>query len=228
GAPAPSAPAGQYVNPLPASARIGRTDMGVDANMNPGDPIVAPGTSRVLGITPNWYRGQPYVALQLLDGPMKGHNYYLAEQITPNVSVGQIVQQGQPIAHYAALGTGIEMGWAGPNWEQTLAQATSGYSEGEQTAAGGSFRDFLDGLGHQGTSPSPAPDAAVPEPDASAGAPDPDASAGTPDPDAGAGAPDPGAAAPAPAPTPVASPPPGAAPFAVLDSRHHGVSRHTV
>src|SRR5581483_7408703 len=78
--PPPATSGSDYVNPLPASAHIGRTDMGVDANMNPGDPIVAPGNSRVLGITPNWYGGQPYVALQLLDGPMKGHNYYLAEQ----------------------------------------------------------------------------------------------------------------------------------------------------
>ena len=205
----PPASSGAYVNPLPAAAHIGRTDMGVDANMNPGDPIVAPGNSRVLGITPNWYRGQPYVALQLLDGPMKGHNYYLAEQITPNVSVGQIVQVGQPIAHYAASGTGIEMGWAGANWEQTLAQATSGYSEGEQTAAGGSFRDFLDGLGHDGSSPSAVPDAAVPDPDASAG-PDPDAVAPVPDPDAAA-------------PTPSAP-----APFTVLESHHRGAPRHTV
>ena len=213
---APDGAGGHYVNPLPASARIGRTDMGVDADMNPGDPIVAPGTSRVLGIMPNWYRGQPYVGLQLLDGPMKGHNYFLAEQITPDVSVGQIVQQGQPIAHYAASGTGIEIGWAGSNWEQTLAQATTGYSEGEQTAAGQSFRHFLDSLGHGGSS---AP-AAVPEPDANAG-PDPDANAG-PGPEANAG-PDPDAAAAAPAPAP-----PGPAPFTVLESRHRGPVRHTV
>jgi hypothetical protein len=215
-----------YVNPLPATAQIGRTDMGVDASMNPGDPIVAPGTSRVLGITPNWYRGQPYVALQLLDGPMKGHNYYLAEQITPNVSVGQIVQAGQPIAHYAPSGTGIEMGWAGANWEQTLAQATSGYSEGEQTAAGGSFRQFIDGLGHNASAPEaagPGPDALAggPDPDATAGGPDPDAAAGGPDPDAAAGGPDPDASAAAPPPT-------GPAPFTVLESRHHGPPRHTV
>jgi hypothetical protein len=215
-APSPPASGAGYVNPLPATAQIGRTDMGVDANMNPGDPIVAPGTSRVLGITPNWYRGQPYLALQLLDGPMKGHNYYLAEQITPNVSVGQIVQQGQPIAHYAASGTGIEMGWAGQNWEQTLAQATSGYSEGEQTAAGGSFRDFLDGLGHRASTPSAGAGLA---PDATAGAPDPDASAGASDPGVAVAAPDPDAAAPTPS---------GPAPFTVLESRHHGAPRHTV
>ncbi len=216
-APPPPTSGAGYVNPLPDTAQIGRTDMGVDADLNPGDPIVAPGTSRVLGITPNWYRGQPYVALQLLDGPMKGHNYFLAEQITPNVSVGQIVQQGQPIAHYAASGTGIEIGWAGPNWEQTLAQATTGYSEGEQTAAGRSFRDFLDGLGHNGSSPSSVPDAAVPDADASAG----------PDPDAGAG-PDPDAVAPAPDPSTAAPTPPAPAPFTVLESHHRGAPRHTV
>ncbi len=187
-APANSAPApatapnpGQYVNPLPASAQIGRTDMGVDADLNPGDPIVAPGASRVLGITPNWYRGQPYVALQLLDGPMKGHNYYIAEQITPDVSVGQVVQQGQPIGHYAASGTGIEMGWAGPNWEQTLAQATSGYSEGEQTAAGDSFHQFLDGLRHGGTpAAGGSSEAASAAPAAPAASPAPPMSEATP------------------------------------------------
>ena len=131
--------------------------MGVDVDLNPGDPIVAPGTSRVLGIMPNWYAGQPYVALQLLDGPMKGHNYYVAEQITPDVSVGQVVQQGQPIGHYAASGTGIEMGWAGSNWEQTLAQATVGQQRrASDTPAGMSFRNFLDSLGHGGP-PMPGP-----------------------------------------------------------------------
>jgi hypothetical protein len=164
-APAPVDQSSHYVDPLPASARIGRTDMGVDADLSPGDPIVAPGTSRVLGIMPNWYQGQPYVALQLLDGPMKGHNYYIAEQLTPDVSVGQVVQQGQPIGHYAASGTGIEMGWAGPNWEQTLAQA-SGHDNADQgdhadTPAGISFHNFLNGLGHSGGSESAGPPGSV-------------------------------------------------------------------
>ena len=142
---------GGYVNPLPATARIGRTDQGVDADLNPGDPIVAIGTSRVLGIMPNWYAGQPYLALQLLDGPMKGHNWYVAEQLNPAVTVGQIVQAGQPVAHYASSGTGIEIGWAGPSWEQTLAQATghdnADIGDHANTPAGLSFRSFLDSLG---------------------------------------------------------------------------------
>ena len=220
---------GNYVNPLPASARIGRTDMGVDVDLNPGDPIVAPGTSRVLGIMPNWYAGQPYVALQLLDGPMKGHNYYVAEQITPAVRVGQVVQQGQPIAHYAASGTAIEIGWAGANWEQTLAQAegNTGDASHNDAPAGISFRHFLDTLGH-GRAPSeaatgPDPDDATPPaavkssysaPSSDAAAIGPDVSSMTPEagamPEVAAPAAYPAQAASAPAPE--ASPPPAPAP----------------
>ena len=211
GAGAGNAP-GHYVNMLPADVRIGRTDMGVDANLNPGEPIAAPGTSRVLGITPNWYRGQPYVALQLLDGPMKGHNYYIAEQITPAVSVGQVLQPGQPIGHYATSGTGIEMGWASSDWERTLAQATSGYSEGEVTPAGASFRNFLSSLGHGGPPQPEAPEVG-PDPDDMPNAPPAQAALvaqASPDPDDMPAAPG-GQAAPSAGAAPVQ----GAAPVAV-------------
>lgn len=145
-----SAPSSDYVNPLPADAQIGRTDMGVDVDLKPGEPIVAIGKSRVLGIMPNWYNHQPYLALQLLDGPLKGHSYYVAEQIQPAVAPGQVVQAGQVIARYAPSGTGIEIGWAAPNWEQTLAQAqgNTGDPAHNDSPAGLSFHKFLVSLGH--------------------------------------------------------------------------------
>jgi hypothetical protein len=163
-----TAPANAYINPLPGDAQIGRTDMGVDVDLKPGEPIVAPGNSRVLGVAQNWYSGQPYVALQLLDGPMKGHNYYVAEQINVAVTAGQVVRQGQPIAHYAASGTGIEIGWAGQNWEQTLAQAegNTGDASHANSPAGRSFSDFLTSLSKPaaGSASVGAPAAAVSTP----------------------------------------------------------------
>ena len=134
-----------YVNPIPGAV-IGRTDMGVDANLKVGAPIRAIGDSKVLGITPNWFKGQPYVQLQLLSGPQAGKIYYVAEQIAPSVRTGQTVKAGQPIGTYAPQGTGIEIGWGSPTAGRTEAQATSGYSEGQVTKAGASFRSFLDGL----------------------------------------------------------------------------------
>jgi len=135
---------GQYVHPLPG-ARIGRTDMGVDASAAPGTPIRAIGDSKVLEVQPNWYKGQPYVSLELQSGPHAGKIYYVAEQISPGVHAGQFVRGGHAIGHVASQGTGLEMGW-GSKGGKTLAQATTGYSEGAETSAGKNFAGFLKGL----------------------------------------------------------------------------------
>lgn len=134
------------INPV-AHATIGRTDMGVDATLKPGDPIRALNTSRVVGILPNWYQGQPLVWMQLTDGPNKGKYWYVSEQITNLPKVGQVIQRGAPVAQFAPTGTGIELGWATADG-RTLAQATTGYHEGEVTPAGQSFRTLLTSSAH--------------------------------------------------------------------------------
>ena len=134
-----------YVNPI-RGATLGRTDMGVDLNMRVGAPIRAIGDSKVVNIYPNWFQGQPYILLKLLNGPKAGKYYYVAEQIAPSVKPGQVLHAGDTIGTYASSGTGIEMGWGTPS-ESTLAQATTGYSEGQVTGAGSSFRNFLGSLG---------------------------------------------------------------------------------
>lgn len=139
---------GGYVYPLPAGAAIGRTDEGVDASMPVGAPIGPIGPARVEGISPNWYRGQPYMWWQLLSGPDAGRYVYLAEQITPLARPGQKVAANQAIARFAPSGTGIEMGWGTQTAGVTLAKATTGYTEGQVTPAGLAFRAFLEGLAH--------------------------------------------------------------------------------
>ena len=136
-----------YIYPWPSGTTIGRTDMGVDANMPVGSPIGPIGNAKILGINQNWYQGQPYMWWQLTSGPDAGKMVYVAEQITPLVHPGQTISAGQAVATYAPSGTGIEMGWAAAGG-QTLAQATTGYTEGQVTAAGSSFRSFLAGLQH--------------------------------------------------------------------------------
>lgn len=139
---------GGYVFPFPPGTTLGRTDQGVDANMPVGAPIGGIGPGHVLNIQPNWYAGQPSIWFQLDAGPMKGRIFYLAEQVTPAVHAGSRWTSGHTaIAHYAPSGTGIEMGF-GATGDRTLAQATSGYSEGAQTPAGIAFRNFIMGLAH--------------------------------------------------------------------------------
>lgn len=146
GANAPSLGASGYVNPLGKGFSLGRTDQGVDASAAPGTPIRAIGNAKVLGIQPNWFKGQPYVYYQLLDGPQKGKVVYVAEQISPNVKAGQTVRAGQQIGTYASSGTGIETGFGTPSGS-TLARSTTGYTEGQATPAGQQFLKFLRSLG---------------------------------------------------------------------------------
>jgi hypothetical protein len=134
-----------YIDPLQYVTYWGRTDQGVDAALPVGAPILAPSRVKILAIIPDWFAGQPLVYFELLDGPDAGKIQYVAEQITDIAPVG-IVQQGQPIARFAASGTDIEFGWAILNGE-TLARATTGYTEGQITPAGRSIRAWLNSLG---------------------------------------------------------------------------------
>jgi hypothetical protein len=135
-----------YIDPLQYVTVWERTDQGVDAQMPLGAPILAPCQVKVLAIIPDWYAGQPLVYFELLAGRDAGRVQYVAEEITDIARPGSIVQQGQPIARYAAHGTGIEYGWSTPNGI-TLAVATTGYEEGQITPAGRSMRAWLNSLG---------------------------------------------------------------------------------
>jgi hypothetical protein len=145
---APVSSAG-YTNPLyyvTCCGRWERTDQGVDATLPVGAPIVAPGPVKILAVIPDWYAGQPLVYWELLNGPDAGKIQYVAEEITQIARPGSTLQQGQPIARFAASGTGIEYGWSTPNGV-TLAVATTGYEEGQQTPAGKLMRAWLNSLG---------------------------------------------------------------------------------
>ena len=143
--------AARYVSPFStADYYVGRTDMGVDFCLSPGDPINAVGDGIVVGINRDWYKRQPYIWYQLTRGPYAGRFVYVAEQIDHLARVGQTLRAGQPVARFAKRGTCIEMGWSAADGA-TLAQATTGYHEGQVTPAGISFARFLISTGVQGT-----------------------------------------------------------------------------
>jgi murein DD-endopeptidase MepM/ murein hydrolase activator NlpD len=141
---------GRYVDPFAGDwYRTKRTDMGVDFCLAPGEPIRAIGDGVVVGISPDWFEGQPYLWYQLVDGPYAGRYAYVSEQITRLARVGTEVTAGEPIAWYGRSGTCIEAGWSAADGA-TLAQATTGYSEGGVTPSGVAFARFLISLGAHG------------------------------------------------------------------------------
>lgn len=139
-----------YVDPLGGDQYItGRTDMGVDFCLARGEPVRAIGDGIVVGISPDWFRHQAYIWYQVLDGPYAGRYVYVAEQITRLAHVGTQLSAGQPLAYYKKSGTCLETGWSAADGS-TLAQATTGYTEGQVTRSGVSFAHFLSSLGIQG------------------------------------------------------------------------------
>ena len=140
-----------YRNPFSGEQPyVGRTDMGVDLCLSPGDPVRAVGDGVVAGIMRNWAGREPYLWYELTGGADAGRYVYVAEQITNLARVGQTLRAGDVVARYARKGTCIETGWSTASGA-TLAQATTGYTDGEVTVAGVSFARFLISLGVQGT-----------------------------------------------------------------------------
>ncbi len=141
---------GAYENPFAGDTYFtGRTDMGVDFCLSKGEPIRAIGDGVVVGVNRDWFEGEPYLWYQLTDGPDAGRYVYVAEQIWHLAHVGQVLHTGDVVARFAPRGTCIETGW-GTSSGWTLAQTTTGYTEGERTVAGVSFAHFLISLGVQG------------------------------------------------------------------------------
>ena len=125
----------RYVNPVPGGT-VGRTDQGVDISAAPGTPVRAIANETLVGIIQNWYQGQPFYWFR-----EQGTNVYnyVAEQFSSRLRIGQSVSQGQEIGTVASSGTGLELGYATASG-QTLARATTGYTEGQATPAGESYR----------------------------------------------------------------------------------------
>jgi len=77
-------------------------------------PIYAIGNAIVTNATgnsPGW-PGGGWITYQLTNGPAKGLQVYLAEDVKPTVQVGQHVTQNTVIANMYVGGSGIETGWA--------------------------------------------------------------------------------------------------------------------
>jgi phage-related protein len=151
--------AGGYVYPFGSGFGRGRTDMGLD--MTGQGPIAVVGDATFTRVDPpGSHTGWPLhsagdgvgamIVYRLESGPFKGKYIYLAENVTPKtgLSAGAKLKAGEVFAQGHNQFAFLEMGWAADARGTTLASATTGYTEGEQTAAGKDFTNFIFGLAH--------------------------------------------------------------------------------
>jgi biotin carboxyl carrier protein len=130
-------------------ANLGRTDQGVDFTGAGTVTALADGvvTRVVPHGGPSGWPGGGFIVYRITSGPHAGQHVFAAENITPTVRVGQQIRFGQPIAIAHGGRPWTETGWAANASGTTLARATTGYHEGEQTPAGKSFLAYLHSLG---------------------------------------------------------------------------------
>jgi hypothetical protein len=154
-----------YRNPLRNISGLlpERVDMGAD--FGGSGPIYAIGNGVITNATDtsSGWPGGGWITYRLTDGPGAGLQVYVAEDVTPNVQVGQTVTASTAIATMFNGSAGIETGWAMPDGssaESQLAEA-GGISGGGPfpTVIGLNFDSLLQALGvpaapNAGASPS--------------------------------------------------------------------------
>lgn len=148
------APPPVYANPLRAVSGLvpERVDQGVDFGGT--GPVYAIGDGVVTDVY-NGDAGWPgggWVSYRLTDGPAVGLTAFVAEDVTPTVSVGQAVSPDTVICNMFNGGAGIETGWAWPGHGDT-AESQSPQAGGIAgsgpfpTDVGVNFDELLQALG---------------------------------------------------------------------------------
>jgi hypothetical protein len=148
GVPPVTATPGGYANPMRGVA--GLTSMRIDEGVDYGGsgPVFAIGDGVVLNTTsPNWppYPGA-FISYRLTDGPATGAVVYVAENVTPQVSVGQRVNANTVLGTLHNAYPYMEIGW-GIFSGAPQALGNPGYDGSDPTQAGVNFSDLLATLG---------------------------------------------------------------------------------
>jgi hypothetical protein len=139
---------GSYVNPLRAISALSpeRVDQGVDYSGY--GPIYALGEGVVLSTSNGGWPGGTYITYRLTDGPASGLVVYAAEDIDPQVTVGQTVTPATVLGTVYEGPSGIETGWANASGDgTTMANDAGQFSGANSTAFGANFSQLLASLG---------------------------------------------------------------------------------
>jgi murein DD-endopeptidase MepM/ murein hydrolase activator NlpD len=151
-APPPPKPAtGSYENPVRGTSDLvsERIDQGVDYCGY--GPIYAVGDGVVLSTVNYGWPGNTFIVYRLTGGPASGLAVYVAEDLYPNVQIGETVTADTVIGQMYEGPNGIEMGWSDPSADgNTMAADNGQFSGANSTAYGYNFSQLLQSVGAPG------------------------------------------------------------------------------
>ncbi len=140
-------PRSNYLNPLRSITSLipQEIDQGVDYCGS--GPVFALGSGIVLNIYSNGWPSNIFIAYKLTSGIAAGYIVYVAENVTPDVTVGQQVTYNTVIGTLHDSLTCMETGWANPNNPNGFAMAKAEYTGTNSTAYGINFSQMMEDLG---------------------------------------------------------------------------------
>ena len=105
---------GGYRNPLRAivGLQAQRVDQGVD--YSGAGPVYALGDGVVTNTTNAGWPGGAFISYRLTDGPAAGRYVYVAENVRPKVTIGQVVTTQTVLGILVDAAPDMETGWANP------------------------------------------------------------------------------------------------------------------
>jgi murein DD-endopeptidase MepM/ murein hydrolase activator NlpD len=155
--------AGHYANPLRAVRGLSpnRIDQGVD--YEGFGPVYALGDGEVLSVVNGGWPGGTFICYRLTDGPASGLVVYVAEDLNPDVQIGQSVTPNTVLGSMFGGPYGIETGWAQTSADgDTMAAVYGQYFGSNTTAFGNNFSQLLTSLGAPGGVLQNAPTGSLP------------------------------------------------------------------
>jgi hypothetical protein len=144
-----------YVNPMRAVTSLlpQEVDQGVDYCA--AGPIYALGDGTVVSTYDNQWPSGVFISYRLSNGPAKGLYVYVAEDVTPTVSIGEHVTPETIVGVVHDALTCVETGWADPPSYPEHAAAHNEFNGANSTAYGLNFNTLLEALGSRPGLPQP-------------------------------------------------------------------------
>ena len=136
-----------YYNPLRALTSLVPQEIDQGVDYCGSGPIYALGDGVVTNLyDPSWPSGV-FISYRLSDGPAAGHVVYIAENVTPAVSIGERVNPGTVVGVLHDAKTCLETGWARDSGRAGYAAGFAQFNGKNSTAYGLNFSALLDVLG---------------------------------------------------------------------------------
>jgi hypothetical protein len=142
-----STPVSTYLNPLRSVTSLvpQEVDQGVDYCGS--GPIFAIGVGTVENLYSSGWPSGVFISYRLSVGSAKGLVVYVAEDVTPAVTIGESVGPNTVVGYLHDADTCLETGWADAAWPYGLAAAHAEYNGQNSTAYGLNFSSLLEALG---------------------------------------------------------------------------------